>query len=830
MNGRETAFSSILFTLKKSEEGITKDDSEYYKYRMAGYYNGLDIHTVSRWYDLRPRGLTERKLQIDLELPFTDIYTIRTIVPENADALQEEGFCYDFWRESGKGSMEETEREFPFLHMSVLNFTESFISGKQNLDDMLNSVKEMLKQSAEDLSFELPQLHCAFFPSAGYADLVILFLAEDEDKPRAVMKKINESEAVSDCYSVCGVSKFCGTLPKVIDDKPGKLTRADLDSYRMLFGNFMNGYEEELRRYQLHIRSSRTMHRLMRTFLSAAGLPHGFAVREILGSFFSCFIESMEYIMSLENGMELREDIIASFNAEISAFLDDMIRRGTHFAVGNETKLLASYSVILKKLTACEKKSDEFVFIVSSGGCDKTEVTDIFFASGCGSAVSKPIIITIPEASLYDVQGTLFRILHEYSHFIGDRKRRERYRYIVNALAGYFAWEICEIEFSEEDVPEVNYTKLKDKVTGYLTEDMKTSVESKLRSINREVRKQTEAEICTVIKENAWYRDCSSDDESVFYAEALRQETLSIESFCYIFREGGCGNNLRNEIYQILYNSDRRLKNKVIDMLSEYIQTETDAVRKLRLERARDSVEYLLWDYKFHDAVDMKKKKAVGVRDSHILGFLDRYFSSLARNHILDSRAEQYSEYESCHTEARNAFGGIRDDIIQAMVESFSDCRAIHMLAMRVEDFLLAFIYEVWDVDAAFPFTLEDILRIGSDLSFCYGISGGLSDEVKTGVRDKVRLRKEQGYEYHNVEEMLRKVDEILECYQEPETAVIGCELESYLKLCFRDHSNVYCQELIDFYNRSGMDNKGSEYEVVNDIFGLWKSLGVQAR
>ena len=92
MNGRETAFSSILFTLKKSEEGITKDDSEYYKYRMAGYYNGLDIHTVSRWYDLRPRGLTERKLQIDLELPFTDIYTIRTIVPENADALRRVSF------------------------------------------------------------------------------------------------------------------------------------------------------------------------------------------------------------------------------------------------------------------------------------------------------------------------------------------------------------------------------------------------------------------------------------------------------------------------------------------------------------------------------------------------------------------------------------------------------------------------------------------------------------------------------------------------------------------------------------------------------------------
>lgn len=838
MSEKENAFSSILFTLKKSEGVITKDDSEYYKYRMTGYYNGLDIHTVRRWYDLRPKGLTDRQLQIDLNLPFTDIYTIRTIVPENKDILQQEGFDYDFWIESGEKSVEEFDlftknngQKFPFLHMSVLNFTEDFISERKSLDDMLCSVKEMLKNAVTDLAFKLKQLHCAFFPSVGYADLVILFLAEDEDKPCAVVNKIKEFKInglkiVSDCYSVCGVSKSYKGRLVVHNTGMNEPSWKELEEYETSFINFMKEYEEDLREHQFHIRNSRTLHRLMRTFLNAAGFSHGFAVREILGNFFSCFVTSMEYIMSLDNGMELREDIISSFNIEISAFLNDMIRKGTHFAVGNETKLLASYNAVLKELTFFENKNREFVFIVSSGGCDKTEVTDIFYAAGCGSAVSKPVIITIPEASLYDVQGTLFRILHEYAHFIGDRKRAERYKHIVNALAGYFAWEICDIEFSEEDSPEVNFTKLKNKVTGYFTGKTKKYVEKNLCDINREIKKETEAQICAVIRDNKSYRDYASGDEEAFYAETIRNEILSIGNFCYIF---GSDKKLRNEIYQILYNSDYKLKSKVRDMLSESAEKEKDAVKKLRFKRAGDFAEYLLWDYRFHAEMG-KTGEPDKSKDSHIQSFLERYFSSLARNHILDSKADKYEEYYGYNMEARNSYEEVRNDIIQAMVESFSDCRAIHMLNMQVEDFLLAFIYELWDVDAAFPFTLEDVLRLGSDLSFCYQISGSLSDETKNKIRNKAELRKTQGYEYHNVEDMIKKVDEILECYQSSEVAVIGCELESYLQLCFQDTSRIKCQELIDFYNKSGLCDKGSEYEVIDNIFWLWKGLGVQKK
>jgi len=62
-----------------------------------GYYDELTIHAVSEWYDFRPKGLQKRQLQVDLDTPFIDQYTIRAFVPLNSKELDEkEGFAYDF--------------------------------------------------------------------------------------------------------------------------------------------------------------------------------------------------------------------------------------------------------------------------------------------------------------------------------------------------------------------------------------------------------------------------------------------------------------------------------------------------------------------------------------------------------------------------------------------------------------------------------------------------------------------------------------------------------------------------------------------------------------
>ena len=65
-------FSGILFTLKKRERGLKVNDLDYYKYIILGYNDGLDIHIVDKWYDLRPKGLKDRKLQVELDSPFID--------------------------------------------------------------------------------------------------------------------------------------------------------------------------------------------------------------------------------------------------------------------------------------------------------------------------------------------------------------------------------------------------------------------------------------------------------------------------------------------------------------------------------------------------------------------------------------------------------------------------------------------------------------------------------------------------------------------------------------------------------------------------------------
>src|SRR5699024_379483 len=141
-------------------------------------------------------------------------------------------------------------------------------------------------------------------------------------------------------------------------------------------------------------------------------------------------------------------EAVKLFKENIGDFTADLMRSDcafiegntlSHPAIGSATKLLVASTELLNRLTMEYKEEDRIRFIVISGGCDKTESVDLFsFASPDEiENIKKLIIISIPEMSLYDVQGTLFRILHECMHFVGDRCRKERYNYIIRALSAY---------------------------------------------------------------------------------------------------------------------------------------------------------------------------------------------------------------------------------------------------------------------------------------------------------------------------------------------------------------------------------------------------------
>ena len=178
-------FSGMLFTLKKREQNIAEDDSKFYKQLMLGYYDGLDIHTVNQWYDLRPKGLLKRNLQVDLDSPFIDQYTIRTFIPENSEELDKSGFDYKLWKNIGTYSAEEYDnydrnfREtYPFIFMSVLNVTEKLVKELNSLQEIEDALVIELKKSVNKLGYDLADLHCAVFPSIGYSDFIILFMTK----------------------------------------------------------------------------------------------------------------------------------------------------------------------------------------------------------------------------------------------------------------------------------------------------------------------------------------------------------------------------------------------------------------------------------------------------------------------------------------------------------------------------------------------------------------------------------------------------------------------------------------------------------------------------
>lgn len=959
-------FSGMLFTLKKREQWIDKDDSEYYKFMILGFYDGLDIHTVDKWYELRPKGLLERELQVDLNTPFIDQYTIRAMGPSNRDDLDKQGFAYDFWENLGRESTKscrqyrkELRNKYPFICMSVINLTEKFVKQKSNLQAMQDSLTTILKDAALKSGYTFEELHCAVYPSLGYSDFIVLFLTDNLIKAsniiscvRASIFHLDQAEVpvVSNCYSVCGLDRdyFAHTNRPALDenvqitirinlreglsagdflmrlrDKIGRngspetdtviqslnknyffsfgnsdclilpnqsldqyllwhgpggilnpgngffeeniasvrtsvrigglecgagavskaLTESNLDSYKNAFKEFIEKYDRFLNMGNMHIRSSRAIRQTMKNFLNIAPASHGFDVRNIVGRAFLYQIADVEYYIGLKekavtdgmtedekaeieqyNAQVKKEKLCAvvsleDFKNNVGSFLSDLIRSDrpfiegnvlTHSSIGSATKLLFAYSAMLNNFLHQFGREDDFSFIVTSGGCDKTEAIDGFnFAHG-STRIKKPIVVTIPEMSLYDIQGTLFRLLHEYMHFIGDRRRAFRYSCLVNAVAKSIAWKICDIKFGELERDWISMvdrylpTRLEKLAKRELTAVIQKEKESSRMRIEEAIRKQS---LFVEFEEQA----C----EAEFYSDRLKEGILSLDSMIDIFSvitpefEKVSEGSLQKQIYRILHRAEKEIIWQIKEWLGQK-QKEYPDVKNLLLPDT--SFAFLEDQYKIYD---VNKKEY----DRELRGFIDQYFNSLVGNFSMSTGAEEafFAGY---------SYTDLRDGILFAMVESFSDCCAVRAVDLAVEDFLLAFIYEEWEMEEVFPNTLGNVLRLGADLQVLYGITQTLDERVKNAVYERVKQKEQQGYTYRNVDDMLKYVNDILRKYRNRSIEGARSEVEAYLRECINNSDEWYSEELGALYKVSSMNTTKNTYEAVDKIICLWKNIG----
>lgn len=934
-------FEGILLTLKKRMQSVTEEDGQFYKFHMLGYYDGLDINYIEKWYDFRPKGLKERDLQTGIKNPFADQYTIRAFVPKEKSQLENSGFNYSVWEQiSNNEQNADLLCGKPFIVMSVINLTREYVRENNEFNGIFMGFAKVIENYFGDNKTLFRDLNCAVFPSVGYSDLVILCLTDNLSKVAAFIEYIrgsvseNGNNIVSNCYSICGFHKNyfihkqksqdnavkmtirinlkegitakqffsqliaelkkddqisrkeiediqeeisktsyctfgntdCLLMPVCLYSKylqmhaPDNLLNPGHDFFKKYISNiqtevhvirkyqnetisfepprrstdvfndkfevFIDKYETFLQKNNFHMRSSGALQQIMKNFLNIVCTGHGFDNEQILGNAFTALINNMNYYMSEKTDMSEEDErcwhktkyevveAVGKFRDIIGMYIADLVRSDrpffegnslTHPSIGSATKLLFAYNVILNRVLNEFGERKNYTFVVVSGGCDVTEAIDLFSMATPDEKLNKIILIQIPEMSLYDIQGTLFRILHECMHFIGDRKRECRYKFLLQSLANEIAWDICEAEFISDQKKYFlkNFDILNDNLKRKLFQYFDVLWAKKKRECIRKI-----ADYIIQIPVFAdYFKDARQEDLCMYI---LTYSVLSHGNMIKAFRgDELCEKErLQNQIYEVFYETNKEIINDVCGYLKKMQNNSLIKNERVQIKMVLKTFEllkqhYIIWDEK-ENYIDRKLQR-----------FIQNFMDEMMDSQSIFSSSED--------TLCENPYQELLDAIVFAMKECFADCVAIKCIDLQKEDFLLSFIYELWDIDKAFPDTMGNILRIGLDMKVMYQEEGRLSKEARHNIAEKVKLRNEQGYPYKNAEQMLDRVDHLLESYQIKRTEGMCQPLEAYLAECVKLNAICGLNEL----NRiCSMSQKDDIYEVLDHIMLMWKSLG----
>lgn len=195
-----------LFTLHKRIQQSQENDMDRYHFITFGYYDGLTIGKVPNWYQSTPLGMESLGVRNGVDDPFFDQYTIKTIIPKQAQELEERGFCFDAWKHIG-----EKEESCPFISIASIHLSENFVFWMDSMADMTNLIAEEVKQISADKGIELSNLNCGIFPSLGYSDFVVAFLTDRFDPVSKIISGLcswsyKMKPVLSGCYTVCGIS------------------------------------------------------------------------------------------------------------------------------------------------------------------------------------------------------------------------------------------------------------------------------------------------------------------------------------------------------------------------------------------------------------------------------------------------------------------------------------------------------------------------------------------------------------------------------------------------------------------------------------------------
>lgn len=589
--------------------------------------------------------------------------------------------------------------------------------------------------------------------------------------------------------------------------------------------SFAQDFERELKKRSYTVRMSRAIEQIIQNYYNVANTLHGFDIRSCLDDFISATLEDIRVCWEdEETDWDKLKSTIKIFRDKVGDFVADLLRSDkpfiegntlSHPAIGTATKILFAYTAILNKIAMqMVDNNQKIVFLVISGGADATTAIDLFSfleeekIKGKDN-IRKPVLIVVPEKGLYDIKGTLFRLLHECMHYCGKRLRVERYELYLDIMAEMMSHDITKIFFDENFVEE------------YLSTQEIYLPQKQYEHLRKNIWMQTE-EWCEEIKKSikncicgytdfADYRRLNSN-ESNYYENALFHANS--------VNDGHAGILSMDSIADIWNKEKDSLSEKIEKIIKE---REDELYEKINVLLQKEDINVCAANIRARRLAYQKEKG----EDKRIRTYLNIYGAVLVDNYNVGiwKRLKWWYNYDAI---SKVGFWSMR--------ESRADFLAIRLLDMRVEEYLLAFIYEEENIDRAMPKTLDNVLRMGSVLRIGFDIS---KDSFKGDIREKIlqyagKMKKFAGYEYEDerdrmkdyLNEYIDRIELLLGKYEEKRWRGVAKNIEKYLldisQTLLVDES---IEQLRGIYKKCDMTNKEDTYATIQYLFQQWEQL-----
>ena len=539
------------------------------------------------------------------------------------------------------------------------------------------------------------------------------------------------------------------------------------------------------------------------------------------------------------------EDALNIFVTQVGSFLADLSRsdsfsmeseRYNHASVGSATKLLLAYNQWQNQFVLDMQKesnnTSEYVFLVRSGGCDSTN-TDSIFSNLDAQLITindkqsmferKPLITHMSEMALFDCSGAIFRMTHECMHYCGERNRKERVQALITFISRYYSRALTKTLFGRDEYYNKLCKNLKD-LFGLEIQELNVKLEECWKSAFISLLKKISIYISTQLN-NQYIKARTSWDERNYIGDELYvwlKTVLTEMFFCY---EVDSQNFVASNIVVLLYKS-------ILETASDYYKNCDEVIRQYNTSLIFCSIER-----RSTERTIAEYQESGNYTDTFLWSQIIFTLTWLISDPSLPINSNDSFTSLGNHTVSE-----VLDFVIECFSESFADMAACVRLDAALSDYLLAFVFETWDLNKAFPLGETHVYRIAIVLHLCYPQALQvenertiLSETAKQELKDAIQRLVMNGMPQKriNFELLCDRIEKILNLYQGLSLWITE-PLKDYLSLCKKQHNrnakmHTYIHKYPDAFHKihllDAFNHSSSDTDYADQVVQMLTSL-----